>query len=79
MIAARTPAAVPLRLMPPSVPAGTDFKLMMRIVLPDSAVPTSLDVVSADSSANAASASSQAEGQDGSASRSAATPRFAMT
>jgi len=58
-IAAMIPATVPPMLMPPSVPAGTRSKVVIRSAVSLVACPYSLETVSAAASANAATQASK--------------------
>lgn len=80
--AATTPADVPARVMPPSVPAGTDFQFVISRALLLTACPHSLETVSAAASAKAADITARITGTwkvANTPAAKAATPRFART
>src|SRR6185437_9484377 len=82
-IDAASPASVPGRLMPPSVPAGTTSQVVIMYAVPPLACPYSLETVSAAASARAVdNASSQSSGRLAtmdSTPHAAAAPRLAST
>src|SRR5215831_7053550 len=77
-VAATIPVVVPGRLIPPFEPGRTDLNVVSITVLPPSAIPTSLDVVSAAASARAARQRTRQLLVEMVAA-SAAIPRFAIT
>src|SRR6266403_219245 len=79
---APAPASVPTKVIPPSVPAGTPSKVVIRWALSLCACPHSLETVSAAASASAAAIAVRKYGlprQANIAAHTVAIPRFART